>query len=289
MLLNLEGCQNLRDLPRSTCNLQSLQTLNLCGCSKLAKLPKQFENMMALTELNADRTAIMQLPASFGLLKNLKTLSLSGRKGQASKSWLSRFSSWISPKSSNPTHLLPASLSGLWSLRKLVLSECNLSEDEIPIDLGCLSSLEELDLARNNFRNLPHCISQLPKLRTLWLTKCTSLQSISELPTSLTSLHATDCTSIETLSHLSNLKSPPTFFLTNCQKLVEIQGLESWEFGPLIHMEQCNNLACDFRRSVLQVSLSLILSLYLCVFSFMMWTFFFFFFFFLKYIVPVQG
>jgi len=171
MLLNLEGCQNLRDLPRSTCNLQSLQTLNLCGCSKLAKLPKQFENMMALTELNADRTAIMQLPASFGLLKNLKTLSLSGRKGQAS--------TWISPKSSNPTHLLPASLSGLWSLRKLVLSECNLSEDEIPIDLGCLSSLEELDLARNNFRNLPHCISQLPKLRTLCLTKCTSLQSIS--------------------------------------------------------------------------------------------------------------
>jgi len=282
MLLNLEGCQNLRDLPRSTCNLQSLQTLNLCGCSKLAKLPKQFENMMALTELNADKTAIMQLPASFGLLKNLKTLSLSGRKGQASKSWLSRFSSWISRKSSNPTHLLPASLSGLWSLRKLVLSECNLSEDGIPIDLGCLSSLEELDLARNNFRNLPHCISQLPKLRTLWLTKCTSLQSISELPTSLTSLHATDCTSIETLSYLSNLKSPPTFFLTNCQKLVEIQGLESLEFGPLIHMEQCNNLACDFRRSVLQVSLSLFLSLYLCVFSFMMWTFFFFSFFFFE-------
>jgi hypothetical protein len=46
--------------------------------------------MKALTELNANRTAIMQLPASFDLLKNLKILSLSGRKRQASKLWLLR-------------------------------------------------------------------------------------------------------------------------------------------------------------------------------------------------------
>jgi Leucine-rich repeat (LRR) protein len=268
VLLNLEGCQNLRNLPESTSNLKSLETLNLSGCLKLDMLPEHLGNMIALTELHVDRTAIMQLPTSFGLLKNLKSVSLSGCKGQSSKSWLTRFSSWISPKSSNPTHLLPTSISGLCSLRRLVLNECNMFEDEIPIDLGSLSSLEELDLGRNNFLNLPHCISRLPKLRTLWLTKCMNLQSISELPASLLSLHATDCTSIETLSIPSNLKRPPVCFLTNCQKLVEIQGLESLEFGPLIHMEQCNNLAYNFKRSLLQVFLSLLsLSLsvlYLC-------------------------
>jgi Leucine-rich repeat (LRR) protein len=266
ILLNLKGCQNLRDLPRSTCNLKSLQTLNLCGCSKLDKLPEQFENMMALTELNVDETAIIQLPASFSLLKNLKTLSLSGCKGQASKSWSSRFSSWLLPKSSNPTHLLPASLSGLWSLRKLVLRECNLSEDGIPIDLGCLSSLEELDLAGNNFRNLPHCISQLPKLTTLCVYKCTSLQSISELPPSIKRLSASGCTSMERVSNLSKLKSPQQFMFDYCDKLVEIEGVESLESEAVIRMEECHNLGYDFRKRLLQVlSLSLSLSLYIYI------------------------
>ena len=192
--------------------------------------------MIALSELLADKTAIKKLPSSFGLLRNLKIVSLSGCKGQSSKSWLSRFSSWISPKGSNAINLLPSSVSGLCYLRILVLSDYNLSEGAIPIDLGSLSSLKTLDLSRNNFHNLPHCIGCLPKLSTLWLSKCTSLQSITELPTSLKSLIADGCTSMERLSILSNLKSSPFFSLVRCHKLVEIQGLESLESTPSIHM-----------------------------------------------------
>ena len=258
VLLNLEGCKNLRNLPNSISNLKSLETLNLSGCLKLDELPEELGNMKALSEFFADKTAIKKLPSSFGLLKNLKIVSLSGCKGQSSKSWLSHFSSWISPKSSNAINLLPASFSSLCSLRKLNLSDCNLSEGGIPIDLGCLSSLQELELSRNNFHTLPHCISQLPKLSTLWLNHCASLQSILELPTSLTILHAYGCTSMEKLSILSNMKSSPYLFLTHCHRLVEIQGLDSLESTPTIHMEGCYNLGNDFRKSLLQVlSLSL--------------------------------
>jgi Leucine-rich repeat (LRR) protein len=268
VLLNLEGCQNLRNLPGSISNLKSLQILNLSGCLKLDRLPEQLGNMMALKELHADKTAITQLPASFGLLKNLETVSLSGCKGQSSKSLLSRLSSWISPKSSNPTHLLPASISGLCSLTRLNLNDCNLSEDGFPIDLGCLSSLEDLDIGGNNFRILPHCIGRLPKLTHLKLRECTSLQSISKLPSSLTHLNASDCTSIETLPDMSNLKSSRVLDFENCQKLVEIQGgLESLDITPTIYLENCNNLAYNFRRSLLsQVSLSLYLCARLCSF-----------------------
>jgi Leucine-rich repeat (LRR) protein len=186
--LNLEGCENLRNLPRSISNLKSLETLNLSGCLKLDELPEELGNMTALSELFADKTSIKQLPFSFGLLKNLKTVSLSGCKGQSSKSWLSRFSSWISPKSSNAITLLPASFSSLCYLKSLNLSDNNLGEGGIHIDLGSLSSLQKLDLSRNNFHNLPHGIGRLPKLRSLNLNQCTSLQSIPELPTSLEEL-----------------------------------------------------------------------------------------------------
>jgi Leucine-rich repeat (LRR) protein len=187
---------------------------------------------MALTELLANRTAIKQLPSSFGLLKNLETVSLSGCKEQSSKSWLSLLSSWMSPKSLNPVSLLPASISGLHALKKLSLAECNLSEDVFPVDFGSLSSLEFLDLSRNNFRNLPDSISRLPKLYNLDLHKCMALQSISGPPRKCKSLAFTsDCTSMERLSISPYHKRGLIVDLRNCHKLTEIQGLENWEFA----------------------------------------------------------
>jgi hypothetical protein len=218
--LNLEECENLRNLPRSISNLKSLETLNLSGCLKLD--------------------------------------ALSGSKGKSSKSWLSRFSSWISPKSSNAITLLPTSFSGLCYLKSLNLSDNNLCEGGICIDLGSLSSLQELNLLRNNFRNLPQGIGCLPKLRSLVLNQCASLQSIPELPTSLEELNADYCTSMERLSILSNMKSSLKIFLGNCRRLVEIQGLESLQSSLIFYMEGCNNLANDSRKNLLQV-LSLLL------------------------------
>jgi hypothetical protein len=241
VLLNLQGCENLKNLPESISNLYSLETLNLSDCIKIDKLPNQLGNMVALTELHADGTAIKQLPYSFSLLKKLKTLSLHGWKGQSSESWMSRFWSWISPKCTEPINLLPISVSGLCSLRKLNLGCCNLSDDEIPIDLGSLSSLEELNLSGNKFRSLPRCIGRIAKLSYLVLRGCRSLQSISELPASLRSLEADGCSSLQSLPNVPNQESSRTSF----------------------YMDNCYSLAYDFRKSLLQVlSLSLSLSFF---------------------------
>ncbi|XP_042956563.1 disease resistance protein RUN1-like [Carya illinoinensis] len=252
VLLNLEGCKNLKNLPRSIPNLVSLETLNLTGCLKLDKLPEQLGNMIALRELIADGTAIKQLPSSVGLLKNLKTVSLSACEGEPSNSWFSCFSLWMSPKSSICASLLPASISGLSFLQRLVLRQCNLSEDGFPVNLGSLFFLRDLDLSGNDLRNLPYCISQLPKVQYLYLNECSTLQSISGLPTNVRVVYANECTSVERLSLLSNVESRRFFFLRNCHKLVEIEGLESFETSSVIHMEGCNNMAYDFRNSLLQ-------------------------------------
>ncbi|XP_062173051.1 disease resistance protein RPV1-like isoform X2 [Alnus glutinosa] len=240
--LSLGGCKKLRNLPSSISNLKLLETLVLSDCLELDKLPEQLGNMEALKELLAERTAIEQLPSSFGLLRNLRIVLLSGCGGPSS--------SWISLKSSNCINLL-VSIFGLCSLTKLDLSDRNLSEDEFPIELGCLSSLRELVLSRNNFRNLPSCINGLPRLLNLFLNECTTLQSIS-LPISVQLLEANGCRSLENILILTS-ESSGSFYLNNCHKLVELQSLKSLQSASNVLMGSCNNLAHDFRKSVLQV------------------------------------
>ncbi|XP_059429972.1 disease resistance protein RPV1-like isoform X2 [Corylus avellana] len=240
--LSLGGCKKLKNLPNSISNLELLETLVLSDCLELNKLPEQLGNMMALKELLADRTTIEQLPSSFGLLRNLGIVRLSGCGGPPQ--------SWISLKSSIHINLL-VSISGLCSLTKLDLSDRNLSEDEFPIELGCLSSLRELVLSRNNFLNLPSCINYLPALSDLFVNECTTLQSIS-LPISLQLLEANGCTSLERILILTN-KSLGSFYLNNCHKLVEIQSLNSVQCASNVLMGRCNNLAYDFRKSILQM------------------------------------
>ncbi|KAJ4958638.1 hypothetical protein NE237_025749 [Protea cynaroides] len=229
VLLNLKDCKNLKNLPDSISKLKALQSLILTGCSKLDKLPENLEEMDSLTELFADEIAIEKLPSSIGLLKNLRSLSLKGCKGSPSKSRLSSswawgsFWVWGSHRSPNSITLLPASFAGLCSLKILILEDCNLSEDAIPIDLQRLSSLQELVLGKNNFSSLPTSINHLSQLRVLDLQKCTKLQSLPELPSTLSILNASSCICIDRLPDLSNLPNFPSLVFVNCHKLIEIQ------------------------------------------------------------------
>jgi Leucine-rich repeat (LRR) protein len=234
--LNFYGCTSLVKIHESVGHLKRLGVLKLSGCSELDKSPEELGNMKALWKLDADRIGIEQLPPPLGILSNLKVLTSSGCGGP------------ISPKSSNRIRLL--SISELCSLKDLDLSGCNLSEDEIPIRFGYLPSLKTLDLSRNNFHNLPSCISRLPKLANLKLSECTTLQSIS-VPSSISYLKANGCTSLESISILTNdcakLVAYSHFDLSNCAKLVEIQNLESLRRVPCtVRMGGCNTLSSEF-------------------------------------------
>lgn len=245
VLLSLKGCERIKNLPKSICRLKTLETLNLFGCLILDKLPDKLGNMKTLKELHIERTAIKQLPSSYG---PMNAESFSSSNGQSSESGLS----WqILPKSLNPINMLQA-------LGRLVLSNCNLSKDEIPFDIGSLFSLQYLDLSLNNFRELPHSISQLSKLQSLYVGQCGSLNSISKLPANLELLFAYDCSSLERISILpcSQLVSVG---LSNCCKLVEIQGL-NLDSNSIVDVVGCSNMSSDLRKSLVQVLLPLPLS-----------------------------
>ncbi|ESQ38586.1 hypothetical protein EUTSA_v10029401mg [Eutrema salsugineum] len=116
VLLNLEGCTELSDLPLELYTLKSVETLTLSGCSKLERLDDALGNSLFVYQL-----------------KKLDELSLDGCKGL-----------WIDK---NYTHSenrpraalsLPFSLNGLNFLKKL-------------IKLGSCASLEELILETTTF------------------------------------------------------------------------------------------------------------------------------------------
>ncbi|KAG2663151.1 hypothetical protein I3760_16G014400 [Carya illinoinensis] len=217
ILLNLKGCKHLIRLPHKI-NLESLNLLILSGCSRFAEFPEVGENMKHLSKLYLDGTAIEALPLSIQLLIGLtllnlgdckkilvfpsvicclpalKTLILSGCKGQPPSPVLFSIGAPL-------TLSLPSFFSGLTSLVALDLSSCNLLDGALPNNLSGLSSLESLNLSRNNFTRLPESISQLPKLKFLYLDNCRRLQLLPNLPSTTQFVMARECTSLQNYSN----------------------------------------------------------------------------------------
>ncbi|KAG7940994.1 hypothetical protein I3843_16G015500 [Carya illinoinensis] len=211
VLLNLKDCQRLVSLPYEI-NLESLKTVFLSGCSRLIKFPEIGKNMKHLSELYLDKTAIEEIPLSIQNLTGLTLLNLSGCKDHPSESWHSLLY-----------------LSALTSLVALDLSDCNLSDGAIPGDLSGLCSLESLILSGNNFTCLPDSISQLSKLKFLYLNKCSKLKLLPNLPSSTQLVvMARECSSLENCSNQVTVwtSDKTGFTIINCLSSVDDEESE---------------------------------------------------------------
>ncbi|XP_021806790.1 uncharacterized protein LOC110750730 [Prunus avium] len=236
-LVNLEHCRMLKDLPLNLYRSKSIETLLLNGCSRFENLAEGLGDMVSLRTLEADDTAVTKVPSSIVKLKNLRSLSLCGSErltGSLPHSYL------------RSTGFLPPLLDGLNSLRKLALADCSLTDDELPEDLGSLSSLEHLDCGQNSFCRLPSLIG-LSKL------EYGKLRAIQELPTNLKVLRGFGCTALETMPDFSEMSSIRELYLSDSYKLTEIPGLDkSLNSLTRIHMEGCTNLTPIFRWKILR-------------------------------------
>ncbi|XP_075649601.1 TMV resistance protein N-like [Castanea sativa] len=222
--LHLRDCKNLVCLPTIICCFKSLKDINVAGCLKLDNLPQSLLNVESLEELNVSGITFREPPFSIILLKNLKVLSLQGCRASSPKLWNKLFSFNLMPRRiPHPVSMLLPSLSCLCFLTRLDISDCNLQT--IPNDCGCLYSLEVLNLSGNNFDCLPESIIQLSKLKNIYLTHCTRLRSLPQLPSSTSVVVAENCTSLETFPNRSTQDKlyPPSLILSNCFKLADIQ------------------------------------------------------------------
>ncbi|XP_052192447.1 disease resistance protein RPV1-like isoform X3 [Diospyros lotus] len=205
--LNLRSCEKLSVLPRGISCLKSLEKLILSGCSMLQRLPMELEKMESLTVLRADGTAVNQS-------------CFATRKGD---SWRELFWSTVPKPSKNvdlPLFSLPC------TLVKLRLGECGLSDNTMPKDFSGLPSLLEMDLSLNPITSLSDSIKSLTMLKSLFLDKCTSLQSLPELPSSLKEIIISECKSLKRMVMASSMLISMDFkLLDGCNRLTNIDGL----------------------------------------------------------------
>lgn len=169
-LLILSNSQNFTSLPDLS-HTPCIEVMNLEGCRSLTEIPVSIQHLEPLKFLCLKGCeSLTGLTNSICNLRSLYHLDLSN----CSK--LDR---------------LPENLRNLVCLKFLFLNHCGLKE--IPDDIGCLSSLELLELCGNEFDNLPASIDQLSALRRLLLNNCSMLQSLTKFPPGLQSLEAVNC------------------------------------------------------------------------------------------------
>ncbi|KAH0654580.1 hypothetical protein KY289_032258 [Solanum tuberosum] len=260
VLLNLKNCRNLKTIPKRI-RLEKLGILVLSGCSKLRTFPEIEEKMNCLAELYLGATALSELPASVenfsGVgeinlsyckhleslpssifrLKCLKTLDVSGCSklknlpddlgllvGLEELRGCNALSSQVSSSSHGQKSMGVnfQNLSGLCSLIKLDLSDCNISDGGILSNLGLLPSLKVLILDGNIFSNIPAAsISRLTQLESLALHDCGRLESLPELPPSIKGIYANECTSLMSFDQLTKFPMFSEVSLAKCHQLVK--------------------------------------------------------------------
>ncbi|KAL5778594.1 hypothetical protein ACOSQ2_009331 [Xanthoceras sorbifolium] len=181
VVLEASYCKMLKSLPSNICEWKSLKDLDFRGCSKLDELPDDIGTLESLEGLNIYKTAIRELPSSITKLKNVGFLLFKRCEVQDAVSWsLPRIEGWH-------------------NLTSLDLSDSGIIE--LPDNLGCLSSLIELNLAGNSFESIPASIANLSSLLYLYINDCKMLKCLPKLK--LRQIHAYNCTSLEVLSCVS--------------------------------------------------------------------------------------
>ncbi|KAI3525669.1 hypothetical protein L1887_04646 [Cichorium endivia] len=181
--------------------LPSLESLILKGCSSLIKVDRSIANLKELVLLDlTDCTNIREFPC---FPTSLVSLQMSG----------CQVLGLIQSLNSVPSFSL---------LRQMNLSDCNLFDNSFPSDWSSLVSLDVLTLDGNNITSLPKCIQTLPTIRELILQYCSTIQSILDLPESLTVLYACGNESLEKVQLTQNHLI--TVFHLFCEKLCEIEG-----------------------------------------------------------------
>ncbi|XP_031382544.1 TMV resistance protein N-like isoform X1 [Punica granatum] len=243
--LNLEFCYHLKKLPRIL-KLKSLRSLLLTRCRSLEKFPEVLEDMESLQELRLTKTSLKELPQSTASLVGLEVLCVSGCKKlkglpdgiyklKRIKQLLLQNCLQLGQFSENDGENCVPLISAepkFPMLQSLKLRNCNLSNLNFFRNLDCISTLEELQLSRNNFVELPSWIGRLSNLRKLDLSYCSQLKEIPNLPPSIESITATDCELLESFPQLSGmtqcseklLPSLKNVDFTNCHKLAENIG-----------------------------------------------------------------
>ncbi|XP_070661778.1 disease resistance protein RPV1-like isoform X1 [Malus domestica] len=224
-LVNLTRCCKLISLPRDFYKSKSVETLLLNDCYEFRELHEDIGEMLSLRTLEAEKTAIREVPPSIVGLKNLTRLSLDR----------------ISVELNGEYKYLPKELITLWwegcplksipddffNQDKLVVLGMQFSElVQVWKGSKSLHNLKTLDLTYSRSLEKSPDFSQVPNLEELILEECISLSEIHPSIGHLKRLSLVNLSRCNELISLPKdfykLKSVETLLLNGCSKFIEL-------------------------------------------------------------------
>ncbi|KAJ0444366.1 putative TIR domain, P-loop containing nucleoside triphosphate hydrolase [Helianthus annuus] len=202
--LNLDFCKSLKSISFIE-QLESLEVLHITGL-KLKEFPNYIttgHSINSLLELHLSWNHIEEVPSSIGNLHKLVSLNLYNCSNLKS---------------------LPGSICSLQHLRTLNLHDTSIKE--LPVGMGQLECLENLDLSETHVKHLPGSICMLKRLRTLLLQHSDFLEKLPEDVGQLESLeilHLGDCPNLRELPlSICKLKCLKELKLGGCWRLKQV-------------------------------------------------------------------
>lgn len=221
VLLNLKDCKSLYNLPRSIYKLRSLKTLILPGCSSVEKLEEDVAQMESLTTLIADNTAITKVPFSIVRLKGIGYIFLCGFEGLSHEVFPSLIWSWMSPRN-NPLYLIQ------------------------PLE-SLSSSLVSLNVPSWSLHGLSSIISEVPKLRSVFVECGPDISQISEVFARISdTLHVANQMQLETIMQRMEI---------DCYNQVHISASQTPSRCLIIQMGRNDQVTSTLIKKILQVCL----------------------------------
>ncbi|KAL4596740.1 hypothetical protein ACB092_12G184600 [Castanea dentata] len=269
-VLNLEGCKNLKSLPRKF-EIESLKILILSDCSKINTIPEFGENMGRVTELHFDGTAITKLPTSIGNLSGLASLNVRDCKNLMSlpstffnMTWLKDLNLCGCSKllenlgrgeSVDVNGQMPSSSAIFETFKKIAfggfqilpfnpMSRSSESMGLLLSSLFGLSSLRKLNLSNCNLKEIPNDIACLSFLQKLNL----SGNNFGCLPESITQLSNLNYLRVDNCASLQSFPKLPLnigyIFGFGCSSLETVPDLlrPSSSFEPKLFLSSCSKL-----------------------------------------------
>lgn len=169
--------------------LDQLNFLRLVG-SPLEQIPDQIGNLQNLTSLDLQNNNISIIPKSIKNLKKLKLLDLSENKLQSLPEEINELtaltrinvrknelSELISFEGCTALAVIDVRINKLKTFEEICHDKLNLISElyasfneitEIPAEIGCLSSLKNLNLAENFIKETPFELLHCPKLKGMF-------------------------------------------------------------------------------------------------------------------------
>ncbi|KAK9058345.1 hypothetical protein SSX86_023186 [Deinandra increscens subsp. villosa] len=157
-ILDLSFCEQLHSLG-GFLELPALEWLIVRNCIRLIEVCESIEQCVDLLHVDLRYCyKLKNVPISIGKLKKIKTLLLDGCSPRQSQIEMWDMNSSQSSPSTIPSDLKFFTFSLPRSLIRLSLANNNLSNESFPMDLSCLSMLEELWLDNNPIVSIPICM-----------------------------------------------------------------------------------------------------------------------------------